>query len=31
MHTYRGMEREGKRDRLLEQIWSSPHLCAKFT
>jgi len=31
VHTYRGMEREDVRDRLLEQTWSSPHLCAKFT
>ena len=25
------MDREAVRDKLLEQTWSSPHLCAKFT
>jgi len=31
LHTNRGTDREDTRERRLEQMWSSPHLCAKFT
>jgi len=31
LHTNRGTDKEDVRESLLEQTWSSPHLCAKFT
>jgi len=31
LYTDYGMERDALRVRLLLQMWSSPHLCTKFT